>query len=236
MIGRRPRADRFRIWTTARGMRTISAPVFLQPKRWWPLLAAAATLAAARASDRAADPPPTLEILFHADLDGRFASPRCGKPGAARRTRRRSWRRCRRARTQRARRADLAGRQLGGARSLRRRAAGSGRGARGCAGRAVLAGRATTRSPSDTTSWRWTTPRWTALLPRLAAAGLPLLATNLTCDATPPGLRGGAARAADPPRRTDGRRAGHHLSVGAAGHPARASGRTGSDRPGGGDP
>ncbi len=109
-------------------MRTISARVRLQLKRWWPLLAAA--ILAAGAPGRAADPPPALEILFHADLDGRFASPRCGKPGADAPDEATIVAALAAARTQAPEALTLAGRQLGGPRSVRRRAAGTGRGAR----------------------------------------------------------------------------------------------------------
>ena len=58
-------------------MSTMSAPVPSAAARF-PLMMTA-MLAAGPARATAAPP----EILFHADLDGRFAAPTCGKPGPA---------------------------------------------------------------------------------------------------------------------------------------------------------
>ena len=51
----------------------------LDPMPTGPLWSILLALAAAGEPARAGVPP--LEVLFHADLDGRFASPACGKPG-----------------------------------------------------------------------------------------------------------------------------------------------------------
>ena len=168
-------------------MRTIPARVRLQPKRWWPPsalpLAATAFLAAAGPA-RAAEAPP-LEILFQADVDGRFASPRCGKPGSD-------------APDEAAVVAALAGAQaqspdaltlLGGnwAGPDPFGAALLGPGGVHADALAALFARAHVDAIAvGHNELALEDATLDALLPRLAAAGLPLLATNLTCDARRP--------------------------------------------------
>ncbi|HVV17449.1 MAG TPA: 5'-nucleotidase C-terminal domain-containing protein [Polyangia bacterium] len=173
-----------REWTAARGMGTIPPRVRLRPKRWWPLLAAAAILAAGRPA-RAQASSPALDILFHADLDGRFAAPRCDEPGAAPPDEAAIAAALAAARLQAPAALSLLGGNWAGPDPFG--AALLGPGAVHADALAALFARAgydaiavghNELALDDATL--------DALLPRLAAAGLPLLATNLTCDARRP--------------------------------------------------
>ncbi|HVY40037.1 MAG TPA: 5'-nucleotidase C-terminal domain-containing protein, partial [Polyangia bacterium] len=145
---------------------------------------AVAFLAAAGPA-RAAEAPAPLEILFQADLDGRFASPGCGKSGGE-------------APDEAAVAAALAGAQaqspdaltlLGGnwASPDPFGAALLGPGGAHADVLAALFKRARVDALAvGHNELALEDGTLDALLPRLAAAGLPLLATNLTCDARRP--------------------------------------------------
>ncbi|HXJ21413.1 MAG TPA: 5'-nucleotidase C-terminal domain-containing protein [Polyangia bacterium] len=145
----------------------------------WPLSAIAALFAAGEPA-RAAAP---VEVLFHADLDGRFASPGCGKP--------------------RAPRPDFASlvATLDGARTPGSVAVLGGNWSGPDPFAAALIGPAASRAGGLAAilarahydaiavgheELALDDATLDALLPRLAAAGLPLIATNLTCDARRP--------------------------------------------------
>ncbi|MES1165454.1 MAG: hypothetical protein ABUR63_06850, partial [Verrucomicrobiota bacterium] len=162
-------------------MRTISARVRLQPNRWWPWIAAAAILAAA-GPVRAAD---SLEILFHADLDGRFASPRCGKPGPEAPDEAAIVASLAAARIQAPDALTLLGGNWAGPDPFGAALLGPG------AAHADALAALFTRAHYDAIAvghneLALEDATLDALLPRLEASGLALLATNLTCDARRP--------------------------------------------------
>jgi 5'-nucleotidase / UDP-sugar diphosphatase len=167
-------------------VRTIAAPVCLKPKRRWPLLAAIlAAGATARAQETRATTPPTLEILFHADLDGRFASPGCGKTAPTAPDDAALVAALVGARAQAPEALTLLGGNWAGPDPFGAALLGPG-GAHADAlatlfrraGYDAIAVGHNELALDDATL--------DALLPRLAAAGLPVLATNLTCDARRP--------------------------------------------------
>jgi 2',3'-cyclic-nucleotide 2'-phosphodiesterase (5'-nucleotidase family) len=146
----------------------------------WPLIPALAALAVAGEPARAA---PAAEILFHADLDGRFASPPCGKPAAARPDYASLIAALDAARTAGA--IAVLGGNWAGPDPFGAALVGP-RGAQADALAAVLAHARYDAIAVGHEELALEDATLDALLPRLAAAGLPLIATNLACDARRP--------------------------------------------------
>jgi 2',3'-cyclic-nucleotide 2'-phosphodiesterase (5'-nucleotidase family) len=139
-----------------------------------------AALAAVAEPARAAEP---VDVLFHADLDGRFASPACGRPAAPRPDYASVVAALDAARTPGA--ITLLGGNWAGPDPFA--AALVGPGAQHADALAAILGRARYDAIAighDELALEDAT--LDALLPRLAAAGLALVATNLTCDARRP--------------------------------------------------
>ena len=172
----------------AAGMRTLSARVRSQPNRWWPCLVvagAAAVIAAAAAPVRAAEPAPALEILFQADIDGRFAAPRCGKSGGDAPDQAAIVAALAAARAISGDALTLVGGNWAGPDPFGAALLGPG-GAHADALAALFKRARTDAIAVGHNELALDDATLDALLPRLAAAGLPLLASNLRCDARRP--------------------------------------------------
>ncbi len=144
-------------------------------------IAALAALVAAGEPARAGAPP--VEVLFHADLDGRFASPACGKPGAPRPDYASVVAALNAARTPGT--IALLGGNWSGPDPFAAALLGPAARQAGALA-AILADARYDAIAIGHDELALEDATLDALLPRLAAAGLPLLATNLTCDARRP--------------------------------------------------